>query len=370
MRVLKRVTAFLLPAILLAATAGCGGTAAGNSREVLIRETNGTEKKTTYNVLEIQPTELSRTADLSVSASYQMQKTVSTGSAEYRLKEVCVNRGQKVSAGDPIAILQGLGSTADVELKELELQSARSSMNEMLAYYQSAITAAEALPSGTDTESRVRELRIESAKLQYRNYQLQGNYRINALMKELETLQAAAGEIVLTAPVDGTVRSMPSRYSEGDLVPPRTPICTINAAEGFRMYATSANGNFVYGREVTLSFGSGSRQKTFTGRVVSSPEVSPTAVMTNGIVFEIDADEKALSATEGNAQVSFVLLKDVYAIPKNALTTADGVSYVELLIDGSVRTRTVARGPMAGTNVAILAGLEEGDLVVLSSYNS
>jgi len=360
----------LLPALLLLLGCGCASQQETVRGEALIRDTSGLGKTTTYRLQEIAPAEISHAANLTVSESWQIIKSVRSTGSECRLKELCVTRGQQVQAGDPIAVLQGLGSEADVELKWLEINSFRSRSAEMLAWYEAQIALAESLPESTETELREKELQTEYARLEYRKYQLQMNYSLRSLEDQLESLSAAAGETVITAPVSGSVHSLISRYAPGDLLPANTELCSIYGSEGLRLYGSSGTGTFVYGREVSISMGRGGRSATLTGKVVCSPEVLGGNMPGNMILLEVDVPEEGLPDSEGTATVRYTLLRDVYAVPKNCINTRDGISCVDLLIGDTVCTRNVVRGPGAGSMVSILSGLSEGDQVVVSSYRS
>ena len=369
MRAHKRLWPLVL-ALGLLLGAGCASGPELPAGEAMIRDTAGLGKTTTYRLQEISPTEISHTGTLSVNESWRLIKSIRSGEREYRLKEICVSRGQQVRAGDPIAILQGLGSAADIELKKLEIDSYRARSTEMLARYQEQVEAAENMPGNTSSQRSRRELQLEYARLEYRKYELQTEYSLSTMEAQLAELEAAAGEIILTAPVDGSIHNLTSRYAPGDLLPANTELCSVYGAEGLRFYGSSNTGYFVYGREVTISMGKGSRSQTITGRVVSSPEVAGTPAPGSVILFEVDASEEELTDSEGNATVSFTILTDVYAVPKNCIKTRDGVSCVDLLIGDTVCTRNVVRGPGTNNMVAIMSGLQEGDQVVVSSYRS
>ena len=368
-----RVRKLILPLVLalgLLVSAGCASGNTAAQGEVLIRNTYGLGKTTTYRLQEIGPTEIAHTGGLNVSESWQLIKPVRSGESELRLKEICVSRGQQVKAGDPVFILQGLGSAADIELKKLEINAFESRASEMLAWYADQIEAAEELPSGTESQRKRKELQLEYARLEYDKYQNQSEYSLSSMKQQLQELEAAAGEIVLTAPVSGSIHSLTSRYAPGDLVPAGTELCSVYGSEGLRFYGSSGTGYFVYGREISIQMGKGSRSATLTGRVVSSPEVVGEGNPGSVILMEVDATEEELTASEGDASVSFTILTDVYAVPKSCIRTRDGVSCVDLLIGDTVCTRNVVRGPGSSNMVSILSGLSEGDQVVVSSYRS
>ena len=370
MRVHKRIGAALLSIILLAALTGCGESGASTGRGTAeIWDTTQFGKTTTYNLQVIEPVRMERTASLSLAPSCQLIKSVKSGNTEYRLKEICVSRNAHVEKGQVVAILQGLGSPADVELKRLEIEAYESNTAEMLAYYESAIETAKAMPQETESQQTVRRLNVEYAQLEYEKYQLQSDYTLRGMRTQLASLEAAAGEVEIISPVSGTVKSVIAKLSTGDPVPAGTELCRVYADTGMCFSGMSSNSAFVYGRELKLRVTKGRKESYYTGRVVSSPEVQ-TGAYSNLILVELDGDREKQPESEGTGEITYTVLDGIYAVPKNAVTNRDGASYVEVLVGDAVRTRAVERGPLAGNMVCILHGLHEGDQVVVSSYNS
>lgn len=370
MRVHKRLGAALLSAVLLAALTGCGDSGASVSKGTAeIWDTTQFGKKTTYNLQVIEPMQMERTANLSLAPSCQLIKSVKSGNTEYRLKEFLVKRNDHVEAGQVIAVLQGLGSPADVELKRLEIEAYESNTAEMLAYYESSIEMAKAMPQATESQRTTRALNVEYAQLEYDKYKLQSDYTLSGMQAQLASLEAAAGEIEITSPVDGTVKSVASKLAAGDPVPAGTELCRVYADTGMCFSGMSSNSAFVYGRELQFRVTKGKKETYYTGRVVSSPEVQ-TGAYNNLILVELDGDRDKQPESEGTGEVTYTVLDGIYAVPKNAVTNRDGVSYAEVLVGDTVRTRAVERGPVGGNMICILHGLHEGDQVVVSSYNS
>ena len=67
--------------------------------------------------------------------------------------------------------------------------------------------------------------------------------------------------------------------------------------------------------------------------------------------------------------VQYTMMKDALIIDKLAIDTDDGLAYVMLLDDGIVKKRYIVRGPSVGLQQTVLQGLNEGDELILSSYN-
>ena len=213
-------------------------------------------------------------------------------------------------------------------------------------------------------------LRSLGTQLEYRKYELQSENTLAGMRAQLKQLEAAAGETVLVSPASGTVSNVNLRYGQGDTVPGGTALCSVKSDEGLRFYGESGNGCFVYGREIILSMQRGNKSLSCKGRVICSPEVAGYAGAPNVILMEADAKEADLLTNVGDAQVTFTLMQDAFVVPKNCVINRDGKNILNLLIGDTVCARNVVRGPTAGSSVAILHGLREGDQVVVSSYRS
>lgn len=360
--------ALMLGALLLGAS-GCAGTGRDLGEAKLLQELQMQE--TTYNTVTLVPQDLARTADLSADPSYRLVKSARLKGEDARLVEVCVGRNEHVTEGQVIAVLQGLGSQADVAQKELEIASYEASCREMSAFYQSLVDAAKAQSAATEAERELRQLRIELAETDLALYQLQAEAGRKGLEASLEALRRSAGEILVLAPMDGVVRTLDSRYKPGDVVPAGHELCSIYDEDSLLLFAQTTGGSFIYNREVTVTYGRSGSEKTMTGRVVSSPEVAPAFAYSNGVFVRVDEPEAVMAERnfKGSMQVHYTMLTDVLVVPKSALSTENGKVYVTLLEGDSTIKRSVVRGPMLGSSTSVLQGLEPGDVVVVSSYH-
>ena len=119
-----------------------------------------------------------------------------------------------------------------------------------------------------------------------------------------------------------------------------------------------------------VTVGRGDNAKHVTGTIVSSPEVVPARYRGGNIFVRVDPEALTGKNAQSAMEVDCLILRDALVIPKNAVTTEEGVSYVTILEGDTPKKRPVLRGPGTGTLVVILQGLKEGDQVVVSSFNS
>ena len=366
MQATKRVLVFCF-AVCMIIAAGCGNiTFDPNSKTADILSEN-LEKETTYRLHIAQPQTMGREMELNANPAYFLQKSVRTD-AEYILVDLIVGRNDSVKKGDVIAVLQGLGSQMDIEQKRLERDVFAAGAAETEAYYVSMLSEAEKLSASTDKEAALRELKIEYARKELELYRLQSAQSLKVFDDTIAAMETAAGEVYLYAPVDGQIRSVTS-YKNGEIMPSGTSLCIINEANSQRIYGLSGNGTYVYGRKVEVTLGRNENKKTYIGRVVSSPEVQGSEYYSTDVYISID-EKIDKRITDGRAVVSYTVLDGVIAIPSNAITVLDGRATVQILVGDSVRTRSIVRGPAVGNTVSVLQGLEAGDQIVVSSYNS
>ena len=367
----KGKLSILLLALVLMLASGCTGPVAEMvDMSTRLADSGIAEKKTTYQTVTVEEQDLIRTLYISADVTYRLVRPVRTGSQQLVLKEILVTRNQTVKAGDPVAILQGQGSASDIRQKELELESLRANMEERLAWYEEQIE--NILDSAAYTSVR-KEIRAKQAELMETDrdlYALQTGNRLSAQEASLEEMKAAAGEIVLYAPVDGFVRSVSSRYKPGDEIPAGTELCSINGADSILLMGNSASGCYVYGRKLSVVVGRGDNARQVTGTVVSSPEVIPARYRSGNIFVRVDPSALAVKNTQSSMEVSCLILRNALVIPKNAISSEEGVSYVTVLEGDTPKQRPVVRGPSTGTEVVIIQGLKAGDQVVVSSHNS
>ena len=85
----KAKLAALLLALVLTAATGCAATAAETvDMSVLLADSGIAEKKTTYQTVTVEKTDLVRSITLTADVSYRLVRPVRTGSAQLVLKEL------------------------------------------------------------------------------------------------------------------------------------------------------------------------------------------------------------------------------------------------------------------------------------------
>jgi len=247
-------------------------------------------------------------------------------------------------------------------LKKLQLTGAASA-NEVA-------TAEQRLRSDNDSLQLLQQRKTE-------RYDSGDLARSKAAFEEAEAGYVAAQSLVnqanVRAPFAGTVYSIPVSKSEyvqqGDRLLQMADLTKMQV-RGY--FDEPEIGKLRIGQPITIEWDARPGQ-VWHGHV----ERVPSTIITYGTrnVGEVlitidDADESLLPNT--NVRVTVVVANEGQAlnIPREALHTDRGRSYVYRIVNGTLRRTEVTVGNLNLTQVEILTGLKEGDEVALGSTNA
>ncbi|TMC47006.1 MAG: HlyD family efflux transporter periplasmic adaptor subunit, partial [Chloroflexi bacterium] len=109
-----------------------------------------------------------------------------------------------------------------------------------------------------------------------------------------------------------------------------------------------------------------------TGKVTG---VSPVATVTSGVAsfavtIVLDGSNPSLHAgTSASIAVVVNQAVEVLTVPTSAVSTAGGISTVQVLVNGSPQTRTVQLGASDALRTEVDSGLNPGDQVVIATVS-
>lgn len=200
--------------------------------------------------------------------------------------------------------------------------------------------------------------------------------RAKATFDEAQASYAAAQSLLnqasVRAPFAGTVYSIP--VSKSDYV--QTGALLLQMADLTKMqvigyFDEPEIGKLRVGQPIMIEWDA-RPGKVWHGHV----ERVPSTIITYGTrnVGEVlitidDADESLLPNTNVRVTVTTANEGNALNIPREALHTERGRSYVYRVVDGTLRRTAVTVGNLNLTQVEILTGLKEGDVVALGSTN-
>lgn len=293
----------------------------------------GTESPAEYKTTTVTLGDLTQTANVAGSIGYLYADQLFT-ETESNLIEYCVNRGDRLSAGDPIAVFDSSSLDYDYNSQKILADNAYATY----------------LSSGSE-EARL-AYEIQAKQLEYLEYQ-----------KDLFTVRA---------PYDCVVTSVERGLEVGAVIPAGTLVCTVAKENEIYVYTTENTSSFRTGMPIRVKFGSSGE---FSCRVAMTPEsgarngrgsVNPNtcAVLKfeegelERLMTEVD---NVLSAGWATLIVPTVQKYNVMLLPEEAVKNFSGSTYCSLL-DGGKRVRIPVEvdGIYNGTAV-ILSGVSVGD---------
>jgi HlyD family secretion protein len=247
-------------------------------------------------------------------------------------------------------------------LKKLQLTGAASA---------SEVTAAEQRLAAANASL----LLLEQKKTE--RYDAADLARAKAAFDEAQTSNAAAQSLLnqanVRAPFAGTVYSIPVSKSEyvqtGTLL---LQMADLSKMQVLGYFDEPEIGKLRVGQPITIEWDA-RPGRDWHGHV----ERVPSTIITYGLTRNVgevlitidDADEGLLPNTNVRVTVTTANEGNALNIPREALHTERGTSYVYRVVDGTLRRTDVTVGNLNLTQVEILKGLNVGDVVALGSTN-
>ncbi len=344
----------------------------------------GVRTETALPTVRLAKTNLVDSVLASGTVSSSQSKDVYSKLANYTVKNVMVKVGDRVKAGDVMAVLDtasleddirqtelninNASNTLDTEttnnansvrtaennlqLSEIELKTAQDNYDNTLALSKTGDSTSDELKQKTTALERAK-LNTENARISLKNSKSKGTTtsRINIeiqkinLEKQVQTLKDAT----LTAPVDGTVTLVNAKAGESAagllFIVEDTDNLIVKTAIG--EYDISL---IKLGLPVSIKTDS-TGDKQFTGTIT---KIAPTAmrdangkISSSNVQFETEvamtnADENVRIGLNVRLTIRLNEKKDVYAVPYEAVTTdTNGAKWVSVLESTTKNGKTV-----------------------------
>jgi HlyD family secretion protein len=350
-----------------------------------------------------------------ISASGQLEPNTTTtirpdsNMPTRKLVKINVRQGEWVKAGQALAEVDPSGLDFELQSAKSNLEAQRAKLSNLQARPQGMdVAAAEAslanakntldsaqenydntkklydanLSSKKDLSDAERTLTAAkvsytSAQLSYQNVKGQNNdadiqaqqSSVASAQSELQKQQLVYDSITIRSPVDGQVAEI--SVNVGDLISPSTALMTVVDPDPMWLVAQVNENDMVQlkiGDPATI-VPSGYPDLTITGKVVQID--LHASVQSNVSVFATtievpNRDGKLLWGMNADADITVLSLTNVLTLPSTAVKTSNGASTVTVLDGGAEVTWDVQAGATDGSRTQIVAGLDEGDEVVLS----
>jgi RND family efflux transporter MFP subunit len=243
--------------------------------------------------------------------------------------------GQAVKEGEVLLVLEAREIQAQVEQAEAMLAQLNRNLEREQNLLAQRATTAEAVRTLED------QIRLARAQL-----------------AEAQTMESYTR---LKAPFDGTITAKEVR--RGDLATPGMPLLSMQGEGSRQVYVQVPDSLMAVGYNETVLIEA--NRETFNGKLSEwSPAADPAS---RTRLAKLDIMEDAPARSGQYVRVLWPVEETTFiCMPKSALSPMGQMERVFVYNDGHLELRLVKTGMESGENIQILAGLSEGDQVVLS----
>lgn len=370
-----RLAAALL-ALLLAAGAltACAG---GEAAQGPLLLTAAGEQAANERTVRVERGTLVQEFRASASVQSVREVTVYLEAEDAQFVEHRVQNGQRVEAGDVLSVFRKRSDNVRLAEIEVELQGLAAEREDGLYDRDKAdedlreqLYELEILPSDEKTyrvyvQGQVLQAQLARSALEREQFLLRLEERERKLNAEREEILAGERDLTVTAPVSGVVTGLQT-LSPGENCEAGRALLRVYDPERYLLRAGEGIlGELRVGQAVTIEYGPADERKTAPGVVVSAQSLLPPDLDAGGAAVAVQEDIPAADLGNPSVVSQEKLLEDALLLPRTAVGSENGQSYVLLRKDGSPRKRFVQVGPQSNDQVVILDGVTEGQEVVL-----
>lgn len=259
-----------------------------------------------------------------------------------RLKKIHVKKGDVVKENQLIAELDSGSLAFELELAEIELKKAE-------------IRLKQAKGQGADSYT------IDLAELD-----------VDSLTIQIEKLKSEIEKTKIFSPLNGIVTFVEEKKS-GDTMDAFQPVVQVADTSKLQLVYTATSTDELNETKIGMNVEVLTNGKTIKGKVVQTPsEVPREKLEENPDLYQrsifMTVDELPKEVEVGDS-IDFDIITakadDVLIIPKGALRSLAGRTYVQILDGDAKREVDIDSGLVSATEVEVVSGLAEGDTVIL-----
>lgn len=376
----RRRRAMRLAAVLLAALLAAGALTAcagGEAAQGPLLLTAAGEQAANERTVRVERGTLVQEFRASASVQSVREVTVYLEAEDAQFVEHRVQNGQRVEAGDVLSVFRKRSDNVRLAEIEVELQGLAAEREDGLYDRDKAdedlreqLYELEILPSDEKTyrvyvQGQVLQAQLARSALEREQFLLRLEERERKLNAEREEILAGERDLTVTAPVSGVVTGLQT-LSPGENCEAGRTLLRVYDPERYLLRAGEGIlGELRVGQAVTIEYGPADERKTAPGVVVSAQSLLPPDLDAGGAAVAVQEDIPAADLVNPSVVSQEKLLEDALLLPRTAVGSENGQSYVLLRKDGSPRKRFVQVGPQSNDQVVILDGITEGQEVVL-----
>lgn len=369
-----RLAAALLALLLAGALTACASEEAAQGPLLL---TAAGEQAANERTVRVERGTLVQEFRASASVQSVREVTVYLEAEDAQFVEHRVQNGQRVEAGDVLSVFRKRSDNVRLAEIEVELQGLAAEREDGLYDRDKAdedlreqLYELEILPSDEKTyrvyvQGQVLQAQLARSALEREQFLLRLEERERKLNAEREEILAGERDLTVTAPVSGVVTGLQT-ISPGENCEAGCALLRVYDPERYLLRAGEGIlGELRVGQAVTIEYGPADERKTVPGVVVSAQSLLPPDLDAGGAAVAVQEDIPAADLVNPSVVSQEKLLEDALLLPRTAVGSENGQSYVLLRKDGSPRKRFVQVGPQSNDQVVILDGVTEGQEVVL-----
>lgn len=314
-------------------------------------ETADQETVPTVKVETVEARDVDQLGTYTASVEAQIINNISAN-APNRIKQILVDEGQNVSAGQRVAVLDDVNTFS----YETQVSNAKANLENVKLNYDRAVELYK-IGGGTKQNVDAMEIQLTNAR--------------NTLSQAERALRNARENTVLTSPISGVVTAR--NYDPGDMTG-SLPIVTVARVQPVKIIINVTESELPKvkkGMPAMIKFDTYGDEE-FKGTVTTvMPTVDPNT-RTFGVEITMpNADNRVLPGMFGRVTLNLGTQHRV-VVPDKAVVKQQGSGnqYVYVLQpDGRVSFTKVELGQRLGAEYEVVSGIESGSQVVISGQN-
>ncbi len=336
----------LIPAVLLILAAGCSG-----SSDKEAKEEGSQEKLPVVKIATVSEENVPQTGSYTATVEPELLNNI-TSQAPGRIKQILVDEGVRVSAGQKLVILDDVNTFT----YETQVDNAKANLKNVQLNYDRAVVLLK-IGGGTKQQVDQMEIQLINAK--------------NQLATAERTLRNVRENTVLTSPISGIVTAR--NYDPGDM-PGALPILTVAKVNPLKVVINVTESELPKvhkGMPAEITFDTYGDEK-FQGTVSMVMPTVDAQSRTFGVEVTLpNADGRILPGMFGRVNLNLGEARRV-VVPDKAVVKqqGSGVHYVYVYNpDGTVTFSKVELGQRMGDRYELISGVEDGASVVISGQS-
>lgn len=316
------------------------------------KETNqNNEEAPVVKTMQVSDREVNQVGSYTATVEPEIINNI-TAASPNRIKQILVDEGMRVSAGQKLVIMDDINTTS----YELQVDNARANLKNVELNYNRAL---ELYKIGGGTKQQVDQMEIQLVNAK------------NALASAERTLRNMRENTVLTSPISGVVTAR--NYDPGDMTG-GLPILTVARTQPVKTVVNISEGELAKvkrGMPAIVSFDTYG-DEIFNGTVTLISPTVDQASRTFGVEITLpNHDGRILPGMFGRVELSLGTARRV-VVPDKAVVKQPGSGNHFIYVynpDGTVSYNKVVLGQRLGDSYELIDGVEPGATVVVSGQS-